>query len=39
MLTVAAHLCEACGVRLLGRFRKPVTIRSLCGLLETTGLF
>jgi len=39
MLEVAKHWSEVCGVQLLGKFRKPVMIRPLCDLLETTGLF
>lgn len=39
MLEIAARCSEACGVKLLGTFRKPVAVRPLCELLETTGLF
>ena len=39
MLDVAAHCSEAYGVRLLGKFQKPVAIRPLCELLATTASF
>jgi DNA-binding response OmpR family regulator len=39
MLETAAHLCRALNLDLLGTFSKPVNIRALCELLETTGLY
>ena len=38
MLVTAGKLCESHGLDLLGTFRKPINIRELCELLETTGL-
>jgi PleD family two-component response regulator len=38
MLINAGMLCEDSGLYLLGTFRKPIKIRELCELLETTGL-
>ena len=34
MLDTAARLCDAQGLCLLGAFRKPITIRDLCELLD-----
>jgi CheY-like chemotaxis protein len=39
MLEIAANFGKAHGVQVLGKFQKPVAIRPLCELLETTGLF
>ena len=39
MLAVAAKICEAQGLYLLGTFRKPVNIRELCELLEDAGAY
>jgi CheY-like chemotaxis protein len=39
MLAAAAKLCEYYQLDLLGTFQKPVTIKPLCELLETVGVY
>ena len=38
MLEIAAELCRARGLHLLGVFRKPLNVQELCNLLESAGV-